>query len=275
MIRVDFVNKTMRRSFCWSRRAMTLVELLVVVGIIGIVAAIALPAVMGSRETARRLTCSSNLSQIGKAVTAYAAMHRKLPYGCLDWRPNSTSRNKQFAWSAAILPQLDESALYQKINYSLPYDHAANMEAASHKLPIYLCPSVVRKPQQRGPADYGGLYGQRLTTKSQTDNGVFVYNQAFSLTDIVDGLANTMAVAEDSAGPDSEWINGRNVFEQSGLINDRTVWIGDNEIRSNHRGGAMTVFLDGTARFLSESTDRSTLAAFITRAMRDVPQYSP
>ncbi len=271
MNRVENSNKSMRRSLRSSRKAMTLVELLVVIAIIGIIAAIALPAVMGSRETARRLTCSSNLSQIGKAITAYTATHRKLPYGCLDWRANSNGRNKQFAWSAAILPQLDESALFQKINFSLPFDHATNSEAAAHKLPIYVCPSVERKPQQRGPADYGGLYGQRLTTRSQTDNGVFVYNQAFSLTDIVDGLANTMAVAEDSAGPDSEWINGRNVFEQSGMINDRSVWIGDNEIRSNHRGGAMTVFLDGSSRFLSESTDRRTLAAFITRAMRDVP----
>ncbi len=251
---------------------MTLIELLVVIAIIGVLVSLMLPAIFGSREVARRTVCTSNLRQIGIAITGYDTTYRRLPYGCLEWRRNARSKNRQYAWSATILPYLDQSVLYESIRFDKPFDDALNAKAASTVLSVYMCPSVEHKPQTRGPSDYGGLYGQRLTTKKFTDNGVFIYDRSFRTNDVVDGLSNTMAVAEDCAGPDSEWINGRNVFEQSGGINDPNVWNGDNEIRSNHTGGAMTLFLDGTPRFLSNSIDRRTLAAFITRSAKDMPR---
>ena len=49
----------------------TLLELLVVIGIIGILAAILLPALGGAREQGRRTHCLANLSQVGKALAIY------------------------------------------------------------------------------------------------------------------------------------------------------------------------------------------------------------
>lgn len=56
-----------------ARRAFTLIEMLIVLAIIGIVAAILLPIFNSARESARRATCSSNLKQIGMAIAQYAA----------------------------------------------------------------------------------------------------------------------------------------------------------------------------------------------------------
>jgi prepilin-type N-terminal cleavage/methylation domain-containing protein/prepilin-type processing-associated H-X9-DG protein len=55
-----------------SERGFTLVELLVVIAIIGILAGMLLPAVSSARERARRASCMSNLSQVGKAMVMYS-----------------------------------------------------------------------------------------------------------------------------------------------------------------------------------------------------------
>ena len=62
------------------RRAFTLVEIMIVVLIIGILVAIAVPNFVRARESARARACVGNLSQIDSAKEQYA-MDNKLAQG--------------------------------------------------------------------------------------------------------------------------------------------------------------------------------------------------
>ena len=253
-----------------QRKAFTLIELLVTLAIIGILVALLLPAVQAAREAARRASCKNNLHQIGLALHAYHDALRSLPVGCLEWcaTPFQTTR-RQFAWSALLLPFLEQQPLHAQIDFRYPFDAPQNRPAAATRLSTYECPTAPGRELPRAQTDYGGLFGEIINDRKQ-DDGVFLYESSVAFAEICDGLTNTFAVAEDVGGPDSEWINGRNVFVQANGVNDPAAWIGDNEIRSKHRGGAMVLACDGAVHFVSETIPLDLLGALITRANAEV-----
>ena len=91
-------------------RGFTLIELLVVIAIISVLIALLLPAVQQAREAGRRTSCQNNLHQIGIALAAYHNAHNELPVGCTEWRSAANPTARQLAWSARILPELEQPA---------------------------------------------------------------------------------------------------------------------------------------------------------------------
>lgn len=245
----------------------TLVELLVVVAIIALLVALLIPAVNKARAAARRASCTNNLRQIGVGLSTYHAAKQAFPPGGVEWRPPGNTEKRQLAWSTFLLPFVGEQPLYDQLDLTTPFDSPENSQAAAKIVSVYVCPSSLRGAnlvRGRGPCDYGGIYGERITSRNSPPKGPMIYDRQFSSDEITDGLARTLIVAEDSQFGDGQWINGRNIFDQAFAINAAPEL--ENDIRSDHGPGANGLFADTSVRFLPENTELLVLAAMCTRA---------
>src|SRR5687767_6715503 len=90
------------RAFATSRCGWTLIELLTAVGVLGVLMALLVPAVMQVRESARRTQCQSNLRQIGIAIASYESTFRMFPPG-----------GEVNGWLPRLLPFMGQGPLFE------------------------------------------------------------------------------------------------------------------------------------------------------------------
>jgi prepilin-type processing-associated H-X9-DG protein len=110
-----------------------------------------LPAVQQARESARRVQCLGNLTQVALATQNYANTHKLLPpsgivgktvrtYAGREYPVFDQRSGKMFGWAVLLLPYLEESALYSQFDLSrsvLDQPH----EPQQQEVAVYMCPS--------------------------------------------------------------------------------------------------------------------------------------
>ena len=264
-----------------GRGGFSLVELLVVIAILGSIVGLLLPAIQRSRESSRRADCSSRIRNMGLAVTSYELTNNAYPPGW-DARPlgRALRYGTGFAWSAYILPYLEQSGIFAEIDFNKAWNDAAgNAGVADRDIAIYTCPSgILPFP---GKMDYGGIMGHSILLAGHTEvidqawnSGILVAVNNGSIpavrpVSVSDGLSQTLLVGESvdrksdiSPEQNIRWAWGANSFVQcEPVVNTRKA----ESMSSNHAGGAFGVFADGSVTFLSSRLDSDVLAALCTR----------
>ncbi len=200
-----------------TRTAMTLVELLVVLAIIGVLAGLLMPAIQAARESVRATTCQSHLKQLGLALHNYESTHRSFPPG------RGSPLPRAFSAFAYLLPQLEQGNLHTRIDFTqapvdfsvgaTPYSGAANRLAATTELSILSCPSDMfsrRVPGSIfGASNYAGNAGSGLIDSGSltSADGVFYLNSQSRFRDLTDGAMSTVAFGERLLGSGNSSTN--------------------------------------------------------------------
>lgn len=191
------------------RRGFTLIELLVVIAIIAVLIALLLPAVQQAREAARRSQCKNNLKQLGLAIHNYHDVFLCFPIADVNGTSNPVSAH------ARLLPYMDQTPVFNLIDFNVPYDHANNNVPRMLELPVFRCPS---DPDSL-PASIGGrnnfywnagngvvMYASGAAGQP-TPNGILYHNVKVRFSDITDGTSNSAAMSEKMTGDGSNGIS--------------------------------------------------------------------
>ncbi len=200
------------------------------------------------RGPSQRPQCSNNLKQIGLAMHNYHDTYRCLPAAVLTDEDGQPMRS----WRVAILPFVEQAPLYDRYDFSQPWDGPNNRMLHGISIATYRCPNDAgAMPTDTsyvmivGPGTIGGEP-----------------NETVRFADVKDGTSNTIMAIEVGASG-IHWMEPRDLTVEEAvtfLTNPAA-----SPFQQAHPGGANVLFADGSVRFLPESTDPAIVRALLVR----------
>jgi prepilin-type N-terminal cleavage/methylation domain-containing protein len=208
------MSLTPSRRQAVARSGFTLIEMLVVIAIIAMLAALLLPSVQQAREAARRAQCMNNMMQIGVALNNYMMAHEVLPPGTQNNSGPIQSKEGggyHMGWISQILPYLEKPYVYDHIDFTRSVYDTINLPVRQYQIHLFMCPSA-RNTDGLNYAwtNYSGVHNDFETPIDVNQNGVMFLNSSIRYEQIRDGSSNTLFVVESRIdhSRDLGWISG-------------------------------------------------------------------
>ncbi len=230
-------------SHILTRRAFTLLELLVVIGIIGLLVSLAIPAVQKVRDLAARNRCGDQTRQLALAFQQFHGERDKLPMGNTPLiRPYDYPH---MSWLTRLLPYIEQDKLWQQAveDYTArkqPFRGPPHRDL-SVPITLFTCPSDPRGPgpypagrvtRQCALTSYLGINGTHHSAK----DGVLFLASTVRFGDVSDGLSMTLLIGERPPGTDFNhgWWYASVGMEGTGAPD---FLVGAREMRTTNTGG--------------------------------------
>ena len=189
----------------------------------------------------------NNLKQIALAWHNYHDTHKVLPPQTFRFPPlplgTPPASAKGLSWRVAILPFIEQDALFKQFKLDEPWDSAHNKKL------IPLMPKIYESPNAK--AQPGMTYYQSFTG-ANTINKILVQGMRFQ--QIPDGTSNTLIVVE--AAQPVEWTRPADIQ----VAPNQPIILGGDA------AGALAAYADGTVRRLPRNLDQQILRWLIDPA---------
>jgi prepilin-type processing-associated H-X9-DG protein/prepilin-type N-terminal cleavage/methylation domain-containing protein len=223
-----------------AKRAFTLVELLVVIGIIALLISMLLPALRAARDASDTVACSANLRQIGLAFHMYANANNGWLPMAYDQRPPYP---QQRTWPAMIGPFMGMRETSTNINVSSvltqihsrpgPFTCRVISELRGGRFQCYAMNKHVGVPSEWDPlsSTYRKTYVPKLSRAKNSAQAVLAGDQP------IDSALNAIPVM----GRDADFPSQKLPGFSGGLPAASAI----KRMRPYHRGRSNILFFDG------------------------------
>ena len=210
----------------------TLIELLIVISIIAILAALLLPALGRAKETAQKINCVSNLKQIGVAAIGYTLENKgyNIP---AKYQPIGSYRFQVFIWEIQNPGKTIPAAWNKEI-----------MRSKALQCPGNKVPALYSSHDPHSPYDYAP---NATICATAGNDGVFKTGPQYVITNLKEP-SRTFLAAEAFYHNQAEYFSNSNNLADVFLYQHNSAFLS-----MRHNKGANMVFIDGHVSTMQKS----------------------